>query len=281
MIRRQKHILASFLTALFVVSMLAFAFVATERGVEPEVEPTTHFVAFDAPSEPQVDEATIAGDEKDSDSEAKDEKPEKVKPAPKKTARSKQVAKQEKWKSAVLQVVTNFEKADVTINGLSYPEYVEPGKEDGMVLPAGGPYHVVVKYDGKTKNYKINLRPNETRLLFVELTGFQGGGAAKPVAEKAPAPKKEAKKEEKKKDEKAKEPGRVTVYSKPPGKIMVDGTGTGEKTPGTVEVENGRHEVQVEYESGEISEKKIVRVRDGSRIKLFFRERKKVSNAHT
>jgi hypothetical protein len=105
----------------------------------------------------------------------------------------------------------------------------------------------------------------------VELTGFQGGDG-KPVVAK-PAPKKEEKKEEK--EEKAKEPGRVTVYSKPPGKIMVDGKGTGEKTPGTVEVANGRHEIQVEYESGEISEKKIVRVRDGSRIKLFFRERKK------
>ena len=56
---------------------------------------------------------------------------------------------------------------------------------------------------------------------------------------------------------------------------MVDGNKTSEKTPGTVEVENGRHEVQVEYESGDISEKKIVRVREGSRIKLFFRERKK------
>ena len=67
----------------------------------------------------------------------------------------------------------------------------------------------------------------------------------------------------------------MTVYSKPPGTVIVDGNKSAEKTPGTVEVENGRHEVQVEYESGEVSEKKIVRVRDGSRIKLFFRERKK------
>ncbi len=273
MIRHQKHILASILTAAFVVSMLVIAFVATERGAEPVVESPMEFVAFDAPADESVDDSSIGGDEKEPEAE---EEPEMAKPAPKKTTKkSKPVVKQEKWKSAVLQVVTNFDKADVTINGMAYPEYVEPGKEDGMVLPAGGPYHVIVTYDGKTKNYKINLRPNETRLLFVELTGFQGGGGGKPIAEKAPPPAKAEKKEETKKEEKAKEPGRVTVYSKPPGKIMVDGTGTGEKTPGTVEVENGRHEVQVEYESGEISEKKIVRVRDGSRIKLFFRERKK------
>lgn len=274
MIRRQKQILASLLTAAFVVTMLVFAHLATQRAAEPVVEPSTDFVAFEAHVEAPIEEINIAGDEKDV-KEAAENEPEKAEPAPKKTPKKKPVVKQKKWKSAVLQVVTNFDKADVTINGMAYPEYVEPGKEDGMVLPAGGPYKVVVSYDGKTKNYKINLRPNETRLLFVELTGFQGGGATKPVAEKAPPPKKEEKKEEKKKDDKAKEPGRVTVYSKPPGKIMVDGTGTGEKTPGTVEVENGRHEVQVEYESGEISEKKIVRVRDGSRIKLFFRERKK------
>jgi hypothetical protein len=175
--------------------------------------------------------------------------------------------KRQKYKSAVLQVVANFQKTDVTINGIAYPEYFEPGEPEGVVLPAGGPYDVRVTYAGKTKVYSLYLRPNETRLLFVEIPGFSG--VAPPVAAR-PAEKKEEPAEPAKEGT---DPGKVTVYSKPPGTIIVDGTKMAEKTPGTVEVPNGRHEIQVEYEGGEVSEKKIVRVRDGSRIKLFFRER--------
>lgn len=180
---------------------------------------------------------------------------------------SKTSKKRQKYKSAVLQVVANFQKTDVTINGIAYPEYFEPGEPEGVVLPAGGPYDVRVTYGGKTKVYNLYLRPNETRLLFVEIPGFSGTAppvAARPVAQKE-EPVEPAKE--------GSDPGKVTVYSKPPGTIIVDGTKMAEKTPGTVEVANGRHEIQVEYEGGEVSEKKIVRVRDGSRIKLFFRER--------
>ena len=88
-----------------------------------------------------------------------------------------------------------------------------------------------------------------------------------PVAK--PTPKKEEPKEEKKEDEGS---GKVTVYSKPRGDIMLDGKDAGKRTPNTIDAEEGRHEVQVRYESGEVSEPKIVRVRKGSRIKLFFRE---------
>ncbi|MEZ4459469.1 MAG: PEGA domain-containing protein [bacterium] len=178
--------------------------------------------------------------------------------------------KPRKLKPAVLQVVTNFEKADVTINGIPYPEYTDPGQPDGIVLPAGGPYDVRVTYSGKVKAYNLYLKPNETRMLFVELTGFQGG-AAPPPPKAAPQPA--ANKEPETKTEEGKEPGKVTVYAKPQGLIVVDGAKTAEKTPGTVEVANGRHEIQVEYEGGEMSEKKIVRVRDGSKIKIFFRQR--------
>lgn len=177
----------------------------------------------------------------------------------------------EDWKTAVLQIITNFDKADITINGIDYPEYLDPGEPEGVVLPAGGPYDVRVTYNGNTKAYRVNLRPNETRLLMVELTGFSGkaGKAAPPTPR--PPPKREA--AEEKKEEKKEEAGKVTVYSKPSGTIIIDGNKQSEKTPGTVEVENGRHEVQVEYEHGEMSEKKIIRVRQGSRIKLFFRAR--------
>jgi len=172
-----------------------------------------------------------------------------------------------KYKSAVLQVVANFQKSEVTVNGIPYPSYIEPGQPEGVVLPAGGPYDVRVTHQGKTKAYTVYLRPNETRLLIVEIPGFSGSAAPPPVARAAartpePEPKSDSA-----------DPGKVTVYSKPPGVIIIDGKNMGEKTPGTVDVANGRHEVQVQYDGGEISEKKIVRVRDGSRIKLFFRER--------
>jgi hypothetical protein len=179
--------------------------------------------------------------------------------------------KRVEWRSAVLEVVTNFDKADIKVNGLAYPEYRQRGEPEGMVLPAGGPHVVEVTYDGKTKTYRLNLRPEETRLLIVELSGFQGGGAARPTrtVSRRPEPK-----EEKKEEKEEKGQGRVTVYSKPKGMIMIDGGDKGEKTPGTVDVEPGRHEVQVNFEDGEESEKKIIRVRKGSRIKLFFRQKK-------
>lgn len=211
-------------------------------------------------------------DEEQADDEAKTNKP---MPAPtqpnhKTTARN---AKQVTWKPAVLQVVTNFEQADVKVNGLPYPEYYEPGQPEGMVLPAGGPYAVEVKFGSNTKNYSLYLRPHETRLLLVELSGTGNGTPTPPVRRPAPVAKKEEPAEKK---EGAKESGgKITVYSKPAGTVIVDGADKGEKTPGSVDLDNGRHEVQVKYETGTVSEKKIVRVRTGSRIKLFFRERKK------
>jgi hypothetical protein len=223
----------------------------TDHVTDMQPESFSPYLAVDAPN-PQVVERAEPIEEMAKPGQSK--KTEKKRPS---------------MKAAVLQIVTNFEKADVTINGIPYPEYIEPGDEDGIVLPAGGPYDVRVTYSGKTKAYNIYLRPYETRMLIVELTGFQGGGTPPP----AKAPQAKAEPEPEKKEETGKEPGKVTVYSKPAGAIIVDGAKMPEKTPGTVEVANGRHEVQVEYEGGKVSEKKIVRVRDGSRIKLFFRER--------
>ncbi len=175
------------------------------------------------------------------------------------------------YKSAVLQVVTNFEKADVKVNGLKYPEYPPEGEPKGMVLPAGGPYKVEVTYDGKTKTYRLYLKPHETRLLMVDLTGFQGGGGGPPTVNR---PHLTHLHQPERHDDDQKSEGRVTVYSKPKGEILIDKSGSGERTPGTVKVEPGRHEVQVRFEGGKDSERKIIRVRKGSRIKLFFREKK-------
>jgi hypothetical protein len=175
----------------------------------------------------------------------------------------------EEYKPAVLRIVTNFEKADATVNGLPYPEYSERSDKKGMVLPAGGPYNVKVTYDGKSKSYRISLRPYEVRYLMVELSGFKGGG---PVT---PSPSRNATGDSAKAGSQNDQDGRgrVTVYSKPKGTIHVDGSPKKQQTPGTVQVAAGQHNIQVEFEGGEMSEKKTVRVRKGSRIKLFFRKR--------
>ena len=176
--------------------------------------------------------------------------------------------KPKRYKSAVLQVVTNFDKADVKINGLKYPEYSSEGQSQGMVLPAGGPYTVEVTYDGKTKTYRLYLKPRETRLLMVDLTGFQGGGPTRQPRASVSNLRQPASKDNAEEGD-----GRVTVYSKPKGQILIDQRAMGEQTPGTVTVEPGRHEVQVRFEGGKDSGKKIIRVSKGSRIKLFLRDK--------
>ena len=258
--------------------ILMFLSVACDRTpdpavIAPEVVSPPEVVSFEA------HDSEVAADPTPEEKEVVKvvEKEERAKPVVKKKPVKKAPPKKEApmYKPAVLKIITNFDKADATVNGLSYPEY-QGENSDGMVLPAGGPYTVIVKHGAKAKTYSLHLKPYETRLLFVELSGYQEG---KPVASSSKPAKKEVKKEEKKKTDKKEDdkkgPGKVTVYSKPAGTIMADGKSLGDKTPGTIELENGRHEIQVEYEGGATSEKKIVRVRDGSRIKLFFRERKK------
>lgn len=66
--------------------------------------------------------------------------------------------------------------------------------------------------------------------------------------------------------------GRITVYSKPRGEIVLDGKPQGIFTPETIEAAKGEHEVQVIFEGGETSTVKTVRARKDSRIKLFFRD---------
>lgn len=244
-------------------------FVAVGDDVAPGQDTQKSKPDDSAESEEPADKDDAPEPEADSPEPDPPKKTETQKKAPAK--RPPRSADREEWKSSVLQIVTNFDRANVTVNGLDYPEYYEPGQPQGMVLPAGGPYDVEVEFGENVKHYRLHLRPYETRLLFVELSGFN---SSSPPPRRPPPKKKETKKQEKKEDDKEKSPGKITVYSKPPGVVIVDGDKKGEKTPGSVELDNGRHEVQVQYESGSMSEKKIVRVRTGSRIKLFFRERK-------
>lgn len=248
-----------------------------EPPTEPSAEPLTH--ADEAPADAPADDglAEVADAKADApqtdapqaDVPQADVQAERLEAPLVGQGRAARAARREDWKPAVLQIVTNFEKADATVNGLPYPEYVPEGEQEGMVLPAGGPHTVEVTYDGKTKTYRLFLRPKEVRILMVELSGFRGGAAAGPTPRPAPRPQ-AARADDSDEDS---EQGRVTVYAKPKGSILIDGAGTGEETPGTVDVEPGRHEVQVKFEDGAESEKKIIRVRKGSRIKLFFRQR--------
>lgn len=186
------------------------------------------------------------------------------------SAQAQQRSTRKKYKPARLVIITNFDRATVTVNGKPYPSYVLEGDEEGMVLPAGGPYQVEVRFDGKVHGYTISLRPNEVRYMVLDLSGLKGGTSTaslpSPSAPVPDAPKPPD-------DSKEEGDGKVTAYAKPRGSIIVDGKDTGKMAPNSVDLEAGRHEIQVKYENGELSEKKIVRVRKGSSIKLFFRQK--------
>ena len=167
-----------------------------------------------------------------------------------------------------LVVVTNFSRADVVINGDPYPAYSDDGQNRGMELNANEAHEVYVEFDGNERLYEITLAPGERRLLMVELTGMGQSAAAPPDRTERRRRRSEPDDDDEVDDEK----GRITVYSRPRGAIYVGNEDMDEQTPGTVQVEAGRHEVQVEYREGEMSETKTVRVREGSRVKLFFRE---------
>lgn len=173
--------------------------------------------------------------------------------------------------NATLIVVTNFHYATVTVNGEDYPAYSDDGENRGMRLQSGQPHDVVVQYQGAEKLYRITLQPGERRMLMVELSGFraQNAPAPQPTPPRERTPTREEPEQE---EEFAEGQGRITVYSRPRGQILVGERDMRQETPGTVDVDAGRHEVQVRYEDGEISETKVVRVREGSRIKLFFRQ---------
>lgn len=242
-----------------------------EEPVVDEAQPVEEVIAEELPDEA----VELAWEIEDLREQSGDQSLDELERQDKKqgSRRSTKKKKQKTLKPSVLVVVTNFDQADITVNGLTYPEYYEDPKDQGMLLPAGGPYTVVVTYGANTKTYTLSLRPYETRYLVVELSGFKGT-VTPPPAKPTPTPSKPVVKEEEPKKEESSEEGRVTVYGKPRGDILLDGKDMGKKTPNTIEAPAGRHEVQVKYEDGEISEKKIVRIRKGSRIKLFFRQRK-------
>ena len=168
-----------------------------------------------------------------------------------------------------LEIHTSY-STQVTVNGKPYPKR----SEDGMRLNALKRHSVLVKVGEKEKSYTVYLKPNEKRILLVDISGFNTppSPAAKPSLVK-PNAKKESKPATESEDG---EQGKLTVYSKPKGEVFVDGGALGASTPMiNRQLEVGRHEVQVKWEDGRMSEIKTIRIRKGSKLKLFFRDRDK------
>lgn len=174
-------------------------------------------------------------------------------------------------KQGWVRIYTNG-AAQVTVDGKPYPRR----SENGLMVSAGEPHEVRVKLNEKEKVYKVVVRPRELRTLLVDLTGYQA-----PPPPASPTVGKPAAFEPPPGDDEPKEPegeegeaGKLTVYSKPKGEVYVDGSAVGATTPMiNRELELGRHEVQVKWENGTMSEVKTIRIRNGSKLKLFFRDR--------
>ncbi len=167
----------------------------------------------------------------------------------------------------------------VTVDGKPYPKR----SDLGMKVSALERHEVIFKLGDKQKSYTVVVRPKELRTMMVDLAGYQtpptpaSSIPAAAAASSFPPPPSAAdsnpvaaEEEEAEGDEK----GKLTVYSKPKGEVFVDGSPVGATTPMiNRELELGRHEVQVRWESGEMSEVKTIRIRKGSKLKLFFRDR--------
>jgi len=165
-----------------------------------------------------------------------------------------------------IQIFTNYD-AVVTVDGQPYPKRAD----NGMKVTANETHAVHVKMGDKEKNYTVVVEARELRTLLVDLSGYQtppSPATAKSSGGKSTSKAKEAKEE-------SDDTGKLTVYSKPKGDVYVDSTALGASTPMiNRELDIGRHEVQVKWESGDMSEVKTIRIRKGSKLKLFFRDRK-------
>jgi FtsP/CotA-like multicopper oxidase with cupredoxin domain len=166
-----------------------------------------------------------------------------------------------------VQIFTS-NSADVTVDGKPYPKR----SDNGLRITANERHEVIVKMGEKQKAYTIAVKPREKRIMMVDLSGYQtppspatAVSPSKSPTSFTPAETKATAGEEK---------GKLTVYSKPKGEVYVDGTALGATTPMiNRELDLGRHEVQVKWESGDMSEVKTIRIRKGSKLKLFFRDR--------
>lgn len=169
---------------------------------------------------------------------------------------------------ARLLVITNFENTEVQINKVSYPyEYIYAERQ-GVLLPAGMPIDLRVSVsEEKTRTFKFTLKEGETRVVVADIKN-KGEVMAPPKKE---APAKSAKSDE---EESEDANGYLGVSSSPRGQVYIDDQNTGRSTPARrIELEPGRHRVQIEYGDGQMSETKYVLIRKGTNTNVFFRQR--------
>lgn len=169
---------------------------------------------------------------------------------------------------ARLVVITNFESTEVQINNVSYPyEYIYADRQ-GVLLPADFPIDLRVSHsEEKTRTFKFRLQEGETRVVVADV---------KNKGEVIAPPKEEASKDKKEDDDDEDEDGNgfLGVSSSPRGKVFIDDKDTGRQTPARrLELDPGRHRVQIEYSDGEKSETKYVLIRKGTNTNVFFRQR--------
>lgn len=169
---------------------------------------------------------------------------------------------------ARLLVITNFENTEVQINNVSYPyEYIYAERQ-GVLLPAGIPIHLRVAIsEEKTRTFRFTLKPGEMRVVVADIKN-KGEVIAPPTPEK---PSRSAQADD---DESEETTGHLGVSSSPRGTVYIDDKSTGRKTPARrIELEPGRHRVQIEYSEGDMSETKYVLIRKGTNTNVFFRKR--------
>lgn len=169
---------------------------------------------------------------------------------------------------ARLLVITNFENTEVQINKVSYPyEYIYADRQ-GVLLPAGIPIDLRVSVsEEKTRTFKFTLKEGETRVVVADIKNK--GEVMAPPKDEAPA---QAAKDDADEDEDGN--GYLGVSSSPRGQVYIDDQNTGRSTPARrIELEPGRHRVQIEYGDGQKSETKYVLIRKGTNTNVFFRQR--------
>lgn len=172
---------------------------------------------------------------------------------------------------ARLLVITNFENTEVQINNVSYPYEWIFAERQGVLLPANSPFMLTVSVSPEqVRRFRLNLDEGETRVIVVDIEHMGE------IVRRAPEEEDEPEEEEEEDEEEGDATGYLGVSSSPRGIVYVDGENTGRRTPARrIEVDPGRHRVQVFYEDEEeMSETKYVLIRSGTNTNVFFRLRR-------
>lgn len=178
-----------------------------------------------------------------------------------------------------LIVMTQFDNVRVTVAGEPYPW----GSMDGVLLFAGEQYDVIfsqAESEGSNSSSEeqgrvvtVRVAAGETRVLLANLGT---GTVSRPQQSSSRNRSRSSRNRDTSRDDEEEEIGYLGVSSSPRGTVYVDGENTGQTTPARrIELEPGRHEVRIFYESEErFSETKNVLIRDGVNTNVFFRLRR-------